>query len=173
MITRQIAKETDPIGLQAVSGVIAVGIMLPLLLVTSGMGIDALTLIAPNGFEWGMLWTIGNWQPIASSDDMVTALCSFCHFGPHAISGNTNCNDYWIFGVQGLAKRAGRRWYCHYHRGRRLYYLTGAGHVVCASGDARACVTSPNNRRGTMHNIPGPDMVNCMGPSALFEVPTL
>ena len=59
MITRQIAKETDPIGLQAVSGVIAVGIMLPLLLVTSGMGIDALTLIAPNGFEWGMLWAIG------------------------------------------------------------------------------------------------------------------
>lgn len=59
LITRQIAKETDPIGLQAVSGVMAVGIMLPLLLVTSGMGIDALTLIAPNGFEWGMLWAIG------------------------------------------------------------------------------------------------------------------
>jgi drug/metabolite transporter (DMT)-like permease len=59
LITRQIAKETNPIGLQAVSGVMAVGIMLPLLLVTSGMGIDALTLIAPNGFEWGMLWAIG------------------------------------------------------------------------------------------------------------------
>jgi drug/metabolite transporter (DMT)-like permease len=59
LITRQIAKETDPIGLQAVSGVMAVGIMMPLLLITSGMGIDALTLITPSGFEWGMLWTIG------------------------------------------------------------------------------------------------------------------
>jgi drug/metabolite transporter (DMT)-like permease len=59
LITRQIAKETDPIGLQAVSGVMAIAIMLPVLLVTSGMGIDALTLIAPNGFEWGMLWAIG------------------------------------------------------------------------------------------------------------------
>jgi drug/metabolite transporter (DMT)-like permease len=59
LITRQIAKETDPIGLQAVSGVMAVGIMLPLLLVTSGMDINVLTLIAPSGFEWGLLWAIG------------------------------------------------------------------------------------------------------------------
>ncbi|MFT5785273.1 MAG: drug/metabolite transporter (DMT)-like permease [Ascidiaceihabitans sp.] len=59
LITRQIAKETDPIGLQAVSGVMAIAIMLPILLLTSGMGIDAMTLIAPNGFEWGMLWAIG------------------------------------------------------------------------------------------------------------------
>ena len=59
LITRQIAKQTDPISLQAVSGVMAVGIMLPLLVITSGMGIDALTLIAPNGFEWGMLSAIG------------------------------------------------------------------------------------------------------------------
>jgi drug/metabolite transporter (DMT)-like permease len=59
LITRQIAKQTDPISLQAVSGVMAVGIMLPLLVITSGMGIDALTLIAPNGFEWGRLSAIG------------------------------------------------------------------------------------------------------------------
>lgn len=59
LITRQIAKQTDPISLQAVSGMMAVGIMLPLLVITSGMGIDALTLIAPNGFEWGMLSAIG------------------------------------------------------------------------------------------------------------------
>lgn len=59
LITRQIAKDIDPIGLQAVSGVMAVGIMLPLLLITSGFGIDALTLIAPSGFEWGLLLAIG------------------------------------------------------------------------------------------------------------------
>lgn len=59
LVTRQIAKETDPIGLQAVSGVMAVAVMLPLLLASSGLGINALTLVMPNGFEWGMLWTIG------------------------------------------------------------------------------------------------------------------
>jgi drug/metabolite transporter (DMT)-like permease len=59
LITRQIAKETNPIGLQAVSGVMAVGIMVPALEITAGMGIDALTLIAPTGFEWSMLGAIG------------------------------------------------------------------------------------------------------------------
>ena len=59
LITRQIAKETNPIGLQAVSGVMAVGIMVPALAITTGMGIDALTLIAPTGFEWSMLGAIG------------------------------------------------------------------------------------------------------------------
>ena len=59
LITRQIAKETNPIGLQAVSGVMAVGIMVPALAITAGMGIDALTLIAPTGFEWSMLGVIG------------------------------------------------------------------------------------------------------------------
>ena len=59
LITRQIAKETNPIGLQAVSGVMAVGIMVPALAITAEMGIDALTLIAPTGFEWSMLGAIG------------------------------------------------------------------------------------------------------------------
>ena len=59
LITRKIAKETNPIGLQAVSGVMAVGIMVPALAITAGMGIDALTLIAPTGFEWSMLGAIG------------------------------------------------------------------------------------------------------------------
>ena len=59
LITRQILKETNPIGLQAVSGVMAVGIMVPALAITAGMGIDALTLIAPTGFEWSMLGAIG------------------------------------------------------------------------------------------------------------------
>ena len=59
LITRQIAKETNPIGLQAVSGVMAVGIMVPALAITAGMGIDALTLIPPTGSEWSMLGAIG------------------------------------------------------------------------------------------------------------------
>ncbi|MEP3234009.1 MAG: DMT family transporter [Hyphomicrobiales bacterium] len=59
LITRQIAKETDPISLQAVSGVMAVFIMVPILALTSSMEIDALSLIMPNSFEFSLLLSIG------------------------------------------------------------------------------------------------------------------
>ncbi len=59
LITRQIAKETDPISLQAVSGVMAVVIMVPLLALTSGLEIDALSLIMPNSYECSLLLGIG------------------------------------------------------------------------------------------------------------------
>ena len=59
LITRKIAKETNPIGLQAVSAVMAVCIIVPLLAITTSSGIDALTLMAPSAFEWTMLWAIG------------------------------------------------------------------------------------------------------------------
>lgn len=59
LVTRQIAKETDPISLQAVSGVIAVAIMLPVLLVFQGSGFAQLQLEAATGFEWTLLLSIG------------------------------------------------------------------------------------------------------------------
>lgn len=59
LITRQIAKETDPVGLQAVSGVMAVVVLLPALLIGQNIGMDALTMITPNAQEWGLLWAIG------------------------------------------------------------------------------------------------------------------
>ena len=59
LVTRQIAKETDPVGLQAVSGVMAVGLLLPLIGVGQIAGIEPLTLISPDGREWGLLLAIG------------------------------------------------------------------------------------------------------------------
>ena len=59
LITRQIAKETDPIGLQAVSGVIAVAIMIPLFMFAHGRDLPMLHLIAPTAFEWQLLLSIG------------------------------------------------------------------------------------------------------------------
>ncbi len=57
LITRQIAKETDPIGLQAVSGVIAVILITPLLALDSSLPI--LQLVEPTLFEWNLLVAIG------------------------------------------------------------------------------------------------------------------
>lgn len=59
LVTRQIAKETDPIGLQAVSGVMAVMIMGPILLVFGGNGFAPLDLSFPDSVACAMLLAIG------------------------------------------------------------------------------------------------------------------
>ena len=59
LVTRQIAKDTDPIGLQAVSGVMAVAIMGPLLLLFQGTELPGVALIAPDTREWALLLAIG------------------------------------------------------------------------------------------------------------------
>ena len=59
LVTRQIAKDTDPIGLQAVSGVMAVVILGPVLWASQSSGIGALQIIAVNGTETILLATIG------------------------------------------------------------------------------------------------------------------
>ncbi len=59
LVTRQLAKDTDPIGLQAVSGVMAVAILAPVILVGSVMGLEPLKVISPNSTEWMLLLAIG------------------------------------------------------------------------------------------------------------------
>ena len=59
LVTRQIAKVTDPIGSQAVSGALAVAIMVPVIWFGSGKGLDPLNMIQPNAEQWGLLIAIG------------------------------------------------------------------------------------------------------------------
>ena len=59
LVTRQIAKQTDPIGLQTVSGAMAVAIMVPILWLTQDWGFGPLTLVTPSAVEWGLLLAIG------------------------------------------------------------------------------------------------------------------
>lgn len=59
LTTRQIAKETDPIGLQAVSGVFAVVILLPAVLIGNAFGVEPLLLIMPDPDDMILLLTIG------------------------------------------------------------------------------------------------------------------
>lgn len=51
MVTRQIAKETDPISLQAVSGAMACVMLAPLLLLGDPLGVEGLQIVVPD------LWT--------------------------------------------------------------------------------------------------------------------
>ncbi len=59
LVTRQIAKETDPIALQAVSGVMATLILLPILLIGSGADLAVLTLTLPENAPYVLLLSIG------------------------------------------------------------------------------------------------------------------
>ena len=59
LVTRQIAKETDPVGLQAVSGVMAVIFLAPILWVFAGRDMPALQMVTPNSTELVLLGLIG------------------------------------------------------------------------------------------------------------------
>ncbi|WP_170788444.1 DMT family transporter [Ruegeria lacuscaerulensis] len=59
LVTRHIAKETDPISLQAVSGTMATILMLPFLLIGTAAGVWELSLIAPPDGTYELLWAIG------------------------------------------------------------------------------------------------------------------
>ncbi|SPH21907.1 Riboflavin transporter [Ascidiaceihabitans donghaensis] len=59
LVTRKIAKQTDPIGLQAVSGVMAVCIVGPVLFLTQSFDVPALSLISPDTRETSLLFAIG------------------------------------------------------------------------------------------------------------------
>ncbi|MEM9579190.1 MAG: DMT family transporter [Pseudomonadota bacterium] len=59
LVTRAMAKTIDPIGLQAVNGVMATVILAPVLLLFGNTGPEILALRAPDGTEWTMLIAIG------------------------------------------------------------------------------------------------------------------
>ncbi len=65
LVTRQIAKQTDPIGLQAVSGVMAVVIMLPLLALGSLWEVPSFTTLSPNLSQWALLLGLGGLGTVA------------------------------------------------------------------------------------------------------------
>lgn len=59
LVTRKIARETDPISLQAVSGVMAVVMLLPLLLIFQGTAWTELQIVSVSAFDWTLLLSIG------------------------------------------------------------------------------------------------------------------
>lgn len=59
LVTRQIAKHTDPIGLQAVSGLMACIMLAPILLIGNRLDIASLGIIAPDSYGWFLLMAIG------------------------------------------------------------------------------------------------------------------
>lgn len=59
LTTRQIAHKTDPVTLQAVSGLMACVFIVPAVWIGHFFGFEPLTMIAPNAVEWTLLLTIG------------------------------------------------------------------------------------------------------------------
>lgn len=65
LLGRQIAKETDPIGQQAVAGVIAVAILTPVMLAGTIWPIGPLEIITPDSYQWSLLFGIGAFGTLA------------------------------------------------------------------------------------------------------------
>lgn len=59
LTTRQIAREVDPVALQALSGVIAVVILLPALALGAALDFGPLLIVRPQAQDWVMLAAIG------------------------------------------------------------------------------------------------------------------
>lgn len=65
LVTRQIAKETDPLALQAVSGAMATVVLLPALLLGTMAGIDQISFVAPAPETLWLLFAIGTLGTVA------------------------------------------------------------------------------------------------------------
>ncbi len=59
LLTRQIAKETDPVGMQMVSGWIAVALLAPLMIWGAAQGVPVFAVPVVSAENWGLLLTIG------------------------------------------------------------------------------------------------------------------
>lgn len=59
LLTRVIVKETDPIGMQAVSGTLATVFMVPVMIWGPTTGLSALASASPDAGTWGLLFGIG------------------------------------------------------------------------------------------------------------------
>ncbi|MFS4580470.1 DMT family transporter [Phaeobacter sp. C3_T13_0] len=60
LVTRKIAKDTDPVGLQAVSGTMACVMMIPVMLLGQVTDVPMLALVMPTPTQWGLLAAIGS-----------------------------------------------------------------------------------------------------------------
>ncbi|MDU8927529.1 DMT family transporter [Alisedimentitalea sp. MJ-SS2] len=65
LVTRQIAKETDPFGLQTTSGLMAMVILAPFLLIGLPNPLGLFDIIFPNSTEWALLLAIGTLGTLA------------------------------------------------------------------------------------------------------------
>ncbi|NNJ67373.1 MAG: DMT family transporter [Boseongicola sp.] len=59
LVTRQVAKDVDPITLQAASGLMAMVVLLPILLLATPFKVQGLAVTLPSGNEWTLLFALG------------------------------------------------------------------------------------------------------------------
>ena len=59
LVTRQLAKEVDPVGLQAVSGGVATAMLVPILLIGGAADVELLAMVWPSQWEMTLLFSIG------------------------------------------------------------------------------------------------------------------
>ncbi|MXQ06527.1 EamA family transporter [Alphaproteobacteria bacterium GH1-50] len=64
LVTRAVAKDIDPVALQAASGIMAVAVLAPAMLILSPLGVPGAGITMPGGGDWGLLVLMGLLAPI-------------------------------------------------------------------------------------------------------------
>ncbi|MBK5927820.1 DMT family transporter [Rhodobaculum claviforme] len=65
LFTRRIAKACDPLALQAISGLLALPMLLPFLILGPLAGLPDLAPVWPDARAWGLLWAIAGFATVA------------------------------------------------------------------------------------------------------------
>ena len=65
LFTRQVAKQCDPLALQAVSGLLALPMLLPLFLMGPALGLPALAPVWPDATGWALVWGVAGLATVA------------------------------------------------------------------------------------------------------------
>ncbi len=146
MVTRKIAKVTDPIRLQAANGVMAVLMLAPALWFFRGGEFAEMQPLST--LATAAVWD--NWDYCAFGYDLVFALCPLKHHCAPTISRNSDRHCDWVAGFFRPAQSNGGVGDRCDHCGRALYPHKGAGHF------GALCNTDPTvwaNFRGRISNI--------------------
>lgn len=174
LITRKMAKGINAIELQTMSGIVALVIMTPVVLLGSAFGLPLLTLVMPDLSAWGLLLGIGVLGTLAH-----LLMTWSLRYAPSATVAPIQFLEIPVAAVISWAVfdewPGGDRPYRYRYRValRSVHGLAQArdqapGIAPQAPRPATAC---GNACAGRMINRPGPSVIIRTGPVARFEVP--
>ena len=108
LMTRQIAKEYDPVCLQSTNGLICLVMLTAAGIGLGNTGIFDLQLTLPPADNLGPLVLIGLfWHAGSYCHDLCCPFCAVDNVGPHAICGNPDCHISRLAVLSGPSRRHG------------------------------------------------------------------
>ena len=121
LVTRQIARDADPVVLQAASGLVATAVLAPLVLLAAGRGWPELDPVAVSGADWRLLALLGVLGTVAHlRHDLVAPLRALGHPRADAVPRDPLRDARRLARLRRPARRPRRPRHRRHHRRRPL-----------------------------------------------------